>query len=289
MSGPMRDLHERNRTAWNLATDAHNSHKGDQATFFREGGNTLHAEESELLGDVSGKRVVHLQCNAGQDTLSIAQLGADVIGVDISDTAVAFARELSEESGVAAEFVREDVYDWLARSAGSGPQFDIAFSSYGAVVWLSDLRTWANDISSILRPSGRCVVVDFHPMSMCLNDDWELQFAYSSFDGTAEHVYWENGIGDYVALQMKQAEPDAELPGVQDFVNPHPSYEFSWGLADILGAFLQAGMRITEVREYPYSNAGHIPGLRLNQHGKWIPPERIPAIPLMYGIVAEKP
>lgn len=289
MTTPNRDLHEQNRVAWNLATDAHNSHKGDQAAFLRNGGNTLHPEEIELLGDLSGKRAVHLQCNAGQDTLSLARLGADVLGVDISDTAIEFARNLSHESGIPARFERADVYDWLAEAATSGETFDVAFSSYGAVVWLSDLKAWARGIESILRPGGRFVVVDFHPFSMCMGDDWSLEFAYSSFDGTGEYVAWENGVGDYVALEMQQVNPDAEIPGVKDFVNPNPSYEFAWGIADILGAFLEAGMRIDVVREYPYSNSGHVPGMRRGADGKWYPPEGVPKIPLMYGIVVQKP
>src|SRR5216683_5023081 len=90
-------LHEENRLSWNEATIAHNSHKGDQAKFFREGGNKLFAEEKALLGDIKGLRLVHLQCNAGQDTLSLAQMGALVTGVDISDIAIDFARQLAQD------------------------------------------------------------------------------------------------------------------------------------------------------------------------------------------------
>src|SRR5215471_19282234 len=106
-----KDLHEENRLSWDAATVAHNSHKGDQAAFLRNGGSTLYPEEIEVLGDVRGLSVVHLQCNAGQDTLSIAQLGAVMTGVDISDTAIDFARQLSQDSGIPATFVRSDVYD----------------------------------------------------------------------------------------------------------------------------------------------------------------------------------
>lgn len=288
MSQPDKTLHQRNREAWNLATDAHNSHKGDQAAFYRNGGNKLYAEERELLGDISGQRIVHLQCNSGQDTLSLVQLGAEVTGVDISDSAITFARNLSRESGVVAEFHRADVYDWLADAVKNGDQFDVVFCSYGAIIWLSDLSTWANGIASILGPGGRFVVVDFHPVSLSLDDDWTLRFPYSSFDDSAECVVWEEGVGDYVAMEMKQANPDTEIPGVQNFVNPHPSYEFAWGMGDILGSLLRAGLVITAVHEYPYSNSGHIPGMRLNEQGKWIPPVGIPALPMMYGIVAEK-
>src|SRR4051794_14240468 len=111
-----KDLHEDNRRAWNVATDAHNSHKQDQAKFLREGGSTLYPEEIELLGDIAGRTLLHLQCNAGQDTLSLARLGAQVTGVDISDTAIAFARQLSDESGIPGTFIRSDIYDWFAQA-----------------------------------------------------------------------------------------------------------------------------------------------------------------------------
>ena len=81
-----RTLHEQNRLSWNAATRAHNSHKGDQAKFYREGGCKLYAEEAALLGDLTGQSVVHLQCNSAQDTLSMKRLGATkLLGVDISD------------------------------------------------------------------------------------------------------------------------------------------------------------------------------------------------------------
>ena len=112
--------HEANRLAWNAATAAHNSHKQDQAGFLRRGGSTLFPEEVGLLGDIAGRRLLHLQCNAGQDTLSLAKLGAVATGVDISDEAIQFARKLSADSGIPAAFHRADVYDWLAEAADRG-------------------------------------------------------------------------------------------------------------------------------------------------------------------------
>src|SRR5512138_2528139 len=95
-----KDLHEVNRAAWNAATEAHNSHKADQARFLREGGETIFPEEIALLGDLAGQRLLHLQCNAGQDTLSLVRRGARATGVDISDTAIEFARRLSADAGI---------------------------------------------------------------------------------------------------------------------------------------------------------------------------------------------
>ena len=35
------------------------------------------AIELDLLGDVRGKHILHLQCHFGQDTLSMTRMGAD--------------------------------------------------------------------------------------------------------------------------------------------------------------------------------------------------------------------
>src|SRR5215470_7843904 len=167
-----RALHEQNRRSWDEATRAHNSHKADQARFYREGGNKLYPEEVELLGDLHGQSVVHLQCNSGQDTLSLRRLGAaKVLGIDISDEAITFARRLSAESGVAASFARADVYDWLGAAATGAERWDVVYCSYGAVIWLSDLAAWARGIAAILERGGRFVTVDYHPVVMMFDEE----------------------------------------------------------------------------------------------------------------------
>jgi SAM-dependent methyltransferase len=279
-----RQLHEENRRSWNAATDAHNSHKRDQAGFLRDGGSTLFPDEIELLGELAGKSLVHLQCNAGQDTLSLARLGAVVTGVDISDTAIAFATQLSIDAGIPATFVRQDVYDWLAEAGTNAARYDIVFCSYGAICWLSDLTTWAQGIAAILHPDGRFVVIDFHPYAMTLDEHW--QRAYPYFAGGAA-TRWDEGIGDYVAMSGEALAPSGYETGIEAFANPHPVHEFLWGIGEIVTALIEAGLRITALREYPHSNGAklfddmrELPGKRM------VPPEGTPSLPMMYGIVA---
>lgn len=282
-----RALHEQNRRSWNHATRAHNSHKGNQAKFLREGGSTLFLEEIELLGDLAGRALVHLQCNAGQDTLSLARLGATVTGVDISDEAVEFARRLSRESGIAATFERADVYDWLDETAASRRRFDLVFSSYGAIVWLSDLAAWARGIASILKPGGRFVLVDFHPAATMFDENWQRVWDYS---GGGKPEPWAGGIGDYVAMAREGLVPWGYEEGVQDFKNPEPVNEFAWGIADVLTAFLDAGMVIEAFREYPYANgAKQWNGLRELPGRRFTVPGGTPNLPLMFGLAARKP
>jgi SAM-dependent methyltransferase len=283
-----RDLHEANRRSWNAATAAHNSHKGDQAAWLRAGGSTLFPEERELLGDMAGRTLLHLQCNAGQDTLSLAALGATATGVDISDEAVAFARRLSAESGIPAEFERADVYDWLAEAGRAGRRWDRVFSSYGALCWLSDVGAWARGIAGVLAPGGRFVLVEFHPAAMMFDERLRLRHPYS---GAGEPISSENGVGDYVAGSGEGLLHGAEYQeGVVDFRNPHPSHEFAWGVADVVEALLEAGLALEALREWPYSNGCALfEGMRPLPGRRWAPPEGVPAIPLMYGLAARKP
>ncbi len=278
----MKDLHEQNRTSWNLATEAHNSHKRDQAAFLRGGGSTLFPEEIELLGDLHGQTLLHLQCNAGQDTLSLVHRGATVTGVDISDTAIEFARKLAAEAGIPATFERADVYDWLEAAQS---RYDVVFSSYGALIWLSDLQAWARGVARVLKPGGRFVLMEFHPTYGMFEDGWRL--AYDYMGGT--HITF-GGVGDYVALSGAVSAPSGYDQGVVAFENPHPSHEFCWGVAEIISSLLEAGLNLTQIREYPYSNGfkrfadmQELPG------GRFAMPEGMPQLPMMLGLVARKP
>jgi SAM-dependent methyltransferase len=281
-----KDLHDQNRRSWNEATAAHNSHKRDQARFLREGGSTLFPEEVELLGNIAGQSLVHLQCNAGQDTLSLAHLGASVTGVDISETAIEFARQLSADAGIPATFERMDVYDWLEMAAAEGRQYDVVFSSYGALCWLSDLPLWARGIAAILKPGGRLVVVEFHPFGFVFEEDWSLKYPYP--DG-GKHFAWDDGIGDYVGRAGDALAPSGYLEGVKDFVNPVTCHEFAWGVGDIVMALIGAGLTLTTLREYPFANgAKQFDRMRELPGGRMAPPEDIPSLPLMLGVAARK-
>lgn len=283
-----RDLHEANRLSWNEATRAHNSHKAGQAAFFRTGGNKLFPEEMELLGDIRGKDVLHLQCNAGQDSLSLVQLGARVTGVDISDEAITFARELSAESGLAATFVRADVYDWLEGAKAAGQQFDVVFSSYGAIGWLSDLDAWAAGFAPLLRAGGRFVLVEFHPFAWMLDDDGKGVISYP-YQTSGQPLTFAEGVSDYVARSGPALAPSGYLEGVVDFVNPHPVHEFPWAVSETITALLRAGLRLEAFREYTYANGCKLfPNMRELPGRRTAMPAGMPQIPLMYALAARR-
>jgi SAM-dependent methyltransferase len=281
-----RDLREQNRVSWNAVVGAHDSHRGDLSRLFREGGSTLFREERDLLGELEGRSLVHLQCNSGGDSISLARLGATVTGVDLSDEAVSSARDLADKTGIRVTFERADVYDWLQTAARENRHFDVAFASYGVICWLPDLRDWACGIAGILNPGGRFVLVDFHPAADIFDRDWSQVNDYPS---GGEPLLLEEGVGDYVAASGGGLTPAGFAEGVRDFQNPEGCYLFRWGLGEVVTALAEAGLKITALEEYPYANGERkFAGMRELSGKRMVPPEDFPTIPLMYGIRAEK-
>ena len=283
---PGRGLREQNRLSWNAVAVAHDSHRGDLAGFLRQGGGTLFPEERGLIGDPVGKTLLHLQCNSGGDTLSLARLGASVTGVDISDAAISTARKLSSEAAIPARFERADVYDWLGEAEQAGRRFDAVFASYGVVCWLPDLEAWGRGISAVLEPGGRFVLVDFHPAADMFDENFQFVSGYP-FGG--EKLPLEEGVGDYVGESGGGLTPAGSSEGARGFENPEPAHLFRWGLGEVVTALAGAGLRIIALEEYPYSNGErHFAGMREIEGRRMVPPKAIPTLPLMYGLRAEK-
>jgi SAM-dependent methyltransferase len=281
-----RDLREQNRASWNAVVGAHDSHRGDLSRFLGEGGSTLFQEERDLLGELEGRSLVHLQCNSGGDSVSLARLGATVTGVDVSDEAVSSARDLAERTGTRATFERADVYDWLEEASREGRRFDVAFASYGVICWLPDLGRWAGGIADILNPGGRFVLVDFHPAADIFDREWNHVHDYPS---GGEPLLLDEGVGDYVAASGGGLTPAGFVDGVRDFENPEGCHLFRWGLGEVVTALARAGLRITALEEYPYANGEKkFARMRELQDNRMFPPRNVPKVPLMYGIQAKK-
>ena len=135
---------EINKNSWNKKTDIHyDSDFYDNANFIK-GQSSLNKIELDLLGDVKGKSILHLQCHFGQDTISLDRLGADSTGVDFSDKAIERAKELASLTNSDANFICCDIYELHQHL---DKEFDIVFTSYGTIGWLPDLNKSARIVS----------------------------------------------------------------------------------------------------------------------------------------------
>jgi hypothetical protein len=102
---------------------------------------------------------------------------------------------------------------------------DIVYTSYGTIGWLPDVRPWAMNIQRYLRPGGRFVFVEYHPM-MWMFDNAFTHIAYSYFNREA---IVETEKGTYA-----DREAPIELT----------SYGWNHGLSEVFTALLDAGLRI---------------------------------------------
>ncbi|MGW2379640.1 class I SAM-dependent methyltransferase [Streptomyces sp. NPDC001658] len=124
LAGRWREL---NKAYWDERVPIHLGGAFYDMEGFRARPDSLKDFETAEVGDVRGKRLIHLQCHFGRDTLSWAVRGAQVTGLDFSPPAIEAASRLATELGIDARFLTADVYD--AVSAVAGETFDIVYVS----------------------------------------------------------------------------------------------------------------------------------------------------------------
>jgi 2-polyprenyl-3-methyl-5-hydroxy-6-metoxy-1,4-benzoquinol methylase len=169
-----------NRKLWNDKTSVHYQSDFYDVKSFIKGKDSLNPIEIELLGDISGKSILHLQCHFGMDSISLARRGGMVTGIDLSDQSIKQAKDLNERSGTKVDFILSDVYS-LPQNLNK--QFDIIFTSYGTVGWLPDMDKWAGVIQHFLKPGGKFIMVEFHPVVWIFDDNFkEIIYKYSDID-----------------------------------------------------------------------------------------------------------
>jgi 2-polyprenyl-3-methyl-5-hydroxy-6-metoxy-1,4-benzoquinol methylase len=117
----------------------------------------------KYLGDVPGKKVAHLMGSNGVKATALALLGAQVKVVDFSKENAAFALELAEAAGVSIEYAVSDVLA-LSNEHKTG-DFDIVLMELGVLHYLIDLGPLFDIVKLLLKPGGRFILHEFHPIS----------------------------------------------------------------------------------------------------------------------------
>lgn len=249
-----------NKQAWDKRTQVHVESKFYDVDGFLNGKISLNPIELNEVGDVKGKSLLHLQCHFGQDTLSWANLGARVTGVDLSSEAINQAGELANKLNIPAKFICEDIYTFGSTNI---EEFDIVFTSYGVLCWLPNLDQWASTVAKSLKVGGQVNIVEFHPFN-------DLLSGYSYFssddpDVEDEGTYTENCTGEKSTIVTW----------------PH-------SMSEVINALIKAGLVIESFNEFPFSPYNCFDGLetvadkgyQLLLNGK--------QVPLVYSIKGKK-
>ncbi|MFN3969608.1 class I SAM-dependent methyltransferase [Flavobacterium sp.] len=255
-----------NKQTWNNKTDVHIASEFYDVEGFLKGKSTLNDIELPLLGGVSGKKILHLQCHFGQDTISLARMGATATGVDLSDKAIERAREFAEKLNLEVTFVCCDIYD---APTLIDEKFDVVFTSYGTIGWFPDLGKWAKVVSHFLKPNGKFIMADFHPVVWMFDNDFETVF-YNYFN--VEPIV-ENETGTY-------ADREAEI-ATKTITWNHP-------ISEILNSLIQSGLEINSFNEYDYSPYNCFNKTVEFEKGKFRIKSLENKIPMVYSILASK-
>jgi SAM-dependent methyltransferase len=237
---------------------------------FLAGQDSLRAFEPEEVGDVRGKRLLHLMCHIGLDTLSWGRRGAIVTGLDFSRTALDTAVSLAGRAGIdSARFVAAEIGD--AVRALAGKTFDVVYTGTGVMQWIPDIESWARMVAALVAPGGFFYIAEYHPLPDGFDIvDGEVR---GLRHGYLDHGPWaEQGDGSYTG----PAETSANT-----FI------KWNHHIGSVVNALAAAGLRIEFLHEYDFTDAP-FHGLERGGDGLW----RIPAgrfrIPLMFSLRAAK-
>jgi SAM-dependent methyltransferase len=268
------DWREANRANWDERVEVHLKAYG--LTSLRAGRGSLNAIEEAELGPVDGKRVLHLQCHFGADTLALAQRGAEVVGLDFSPAAIEAACRLADELGLAsrARFVHADLYD--APEAISEPAaFDLVYITWGTICWLPDVPRWAQIVSHFLRPGGALYFAEGHPAALMLDDETPCT------DGRP---------GFFVPYFQREA---LILDDHRDYVDPNArltntrTHQFMHPLSEVVTALLRAGLTLEFLHEHATVPWKMFNCLVDDGTGEYRWPDH-PWLPLSYSLRARK-
>jgi len=234
------EIREANRRFWDASTAQKMAVGSYPLASFRAGESTLFEHERRELGDVAGASLLHLQCNNGLETLSLARAGADAVGIDISGESLRYARELAAEVDVDASFVQCTVSDVPAVLDRT---FDVVYTSRGVLVWLPDLDVWADSVARSLAEGGVFYLYDGHPIADIFDDDREPDGSYFDSD-------------------------PRRYDGAR-FGADREHYRTRHTLGDVVTALASAGLDIEFVHEFPFAFWRRWEGMVRDERGRW--------------------
>lgn len=200
------------------------------------GVSALEPAELELLGDLRGKRVLHLACSVCDEGITIAARGASVLGIDISPTHIRMGQEKIAALGVDVELRVGDMMQLDDDLQG----FDLVYISSGGLCWVPDLDDWLPGVKKVLKPGGRLFIAEHHPLWETLGVTGERHLAVlRDYFGQRELSSMNDA--------SKSAIGAAETAGSGDQL-----HSFVWGIGTIVSTLIRHDFQIRALEELPY-------------------------------------
>lgn len=268
-----RDYTSANRDLWDEWAELHAQSSWYDLDAVRQGRCKLRDYEIEEVGDVAGRRLLHLMCQLGTDTICWSRRGASAVGVDFSPRAVSVANSLALELDINASFVCSDVLA-LPDVLPVEP-FDIIYTSRGILRWIPDLTRWAQIVAEYLSPQGFFYMTEIHPVAKALSDnkhDMEVLLGGPYF-ARAEPLT--------LPVKGSYADPGAQIASTQKHLWPH-------SMGEVITSLAVAGLRIEFLHEFPWADRPY-PFLEQADERTWVFPDTAKGeLPMFFSLKATK-
>jgi len=221
---------ESNKHAWGqLSKDHYETFKER----FSNGTHKLNPFIEKEIGDLSGKKVIHLQCNTGADTMILAKLAKSAVGVDLVPENIHYAKELAKDLNISnVDFVESDIMKLMGTHH---EKYDVVFVSEGAIGWLPDLKKWGETVRNLLKDDGFFYIFDAHPFFLMFDEEklaqniTEIKYPYFGKQPDVDY-----SIGGYASETKK---------GVEAFF-------WMYTISDLINSLSAAGLRIEHFNEF---------------------------------------
>ena len=266
-----RDLNAENGnvTFWDEIAPVH--YKSYNVEKLLNGGHLLDEIQVSELGSLTGKSILHLQCHIGTDSLSMARLGASVVGIDYSKESINIAEALNEKLKLDAKFIYCNIYE-IEKYINQ--TFDIVYTSQGVLCWLSDINEWARIVARFLDQNGFFYIMETHPLLYPLNDSGKTPLTVErSYFHNREPTKWDDDWPDY-------SDPN--------YIPESPTFEWQWSISDIINSLISKGLKIDFIHEYKKLFYKAHADMKKSEDGWWYLPKDKDLIPLMFTLKASK-
>ncbi len=256
--------HAINRASWDELAAIHGQDSYyDTAALIAGESSLIEEEEAALVAagfsDMSGRRVLHVQCHLGFDAITFARRGARVTGVDFSAVALDKAQSAAAACGVAIDWVPADATLLPAELNG---RFDLVWATMGVLCWIADLDAWMRSVTATLAAYGRLILIDGHPGEATKRSDFR--------EGAGRR--WLERGWDYATTSRTG-----------------PQVQYVWALSDIISSAVAAGLQIEAVREHADASRGLcIDKLRLEGDGRYRHRVNGEPVPVLFTLIAAR-
>jgi SAM-dependent methyltransferase len=234
-------LNDEVRAIWDRNADFWNERMGEGNSFHKL---LIEPAQLELLNITGGQVILDVACGNGQFARKLADLGAQVVAVDVSPRMIENAQARSVEYAGRIEFRVCDCTNRAQLLALGEARFDHIVSTM-ALMDMAEIEPLVSAAARLLKPRGSFVFSLLHP---CFNSGFSKQ-------GLERHDLGGELVEEYFVKVSRYSEP-ATTTGLAMVGQPVPQYYFHRPLTALFQPFFASGFALDGLAEPSFgSNA----------------------------------